>query len=82
MRDSPARAGGAAPPAHGQRAVHAGHCSSVLGTGRTEGRADHGTRASREVSGAPRGDLYPRKNSSHIRSEDPGVTPGRYFPYS
>lgn len=50
-------------------------------TGR-ERRADHGTRASREVSGTPRGDLYPHKNSSHIESEDPGVTPSRYFPYS
>lgn len=46
------------------------------------GRADRGSRASREVSGSPWGDLYPRKNSSHISSEDPGVTPGRYFPYS
>lgn len=55
---------------------------SVFGTASTEGRADRSTRASREVGGPPGGDLYPRKNSSHIRSEDPGVTPGRYFPYS
>lgn len=75
---------GTLPPARSSRSsgTHTGPSSSVLGTRGTEGRADHGTQASREVGGAPGGDLYPRKNSSHIQSEDPGVTPGRYFPYS